>query len=1380
MPEKTNYFHALTVLRNQLPTIDNWEQLHSLLTSSFLRILPSASVSLLPKQDSPDGEQLSAELANSSNPLEETAVFLPIPHTDYQLNVNSTAALNEDERSFAHMVASLLVSVPFMQWKQSDKQVGLLGLMNRLIADQQRFDKVIELLHEQFSAVFPFAAGRLLLLDEMGFQLLVEAVFGAPLDLWTGVDTVELSDEFEGVLQDKQTAVFSTDVHVQLVIPVVYEMQVHALLELVYLKTDSDIPTSDLATLNLLAGQIGIALNQKKLVDRAWQRANQLETIYRITESVRVLKPLEPTLVEIHKQLLTAFDAPTCYIALCDANAETIRFPCVWGNNQAISENPISMQDKGSLVAWVIENNVDFVTDDWAAEPKPVEGVIGDWDTRSIFMVPMRVGDEVLGVISIQHHIPNAFNVADYQTLTAVAAHVAIIIKNARLYTVARELVDKGSRDYQTAVALRQAIAAISTSLEENDVLSKLLIALERVVTYKNASVFTCKDGGFNHIVSRQFHAPPVLLRSETLEQSWKNTSLISKIIQTKEPICIRDINSVPDWPSFPGSDAVRTWLGTPLMAGEQLIGILIVESDKSDAFDTHEEWLVSSLAAHAAVAYQNARLFRQTEQQVAELSTLYEASATMTADLDQGFVLQTVATEMVRALQVDSCTIFVWDNVQEKLIQSAHESNLVQSMSSEKKIDALGIGLYRVENLEENEIFQQLFQEQEIISLHSDQPKSGDEKDLLVASGLNSLMLVPLVRRQKMLGLLALGRQDIHTYTPTHLRLARNLAGQATVALEHARLFAKEQRRVDELSTFNDIVLQLNTPLRLNAVLDTITESALKLTDATNLHIYLYDEETEEFSEGSALWRDGRRTSAVTKLRKDGAGLTATVVQEGKSIVINNASEHPFYQTKEAKVWGINAIAGFPLKHGDKVIGAFTITYLSAHSFTDDELLLLNLLAKQAAVAIKNAALFADTQRGLRDMSALVDMAKQVTGNLKLQSVLQTTVQILHKLLNARASTITMLSDKGNELIVTAAVGIDSKYTTARMELDETVSGKVVRSSNMVYIRDTRNDPDFLFFDKVVHSLLVVPLVMRDKVIGTITVDSDQANAFSDSDIQLLTIAAAQVGVAISNARLFEETEEAAAELKVAYDEVSESDRLKDELVQNVSHELRTPLTFVKGYVDLLLDGEMGLLDPAQGDALQIVADKTKDIERIIEDIITLQQIDSGTLKLNVESMAEMVQTAVLNYQMVASQKGLQIVSQLSSEKGFVNIDKSRINQVLDNLIGNAMKFSPDGGTITVAMVEDEDKVLVVTSDEGVGMPPEQHGRIFERFYQIDGTARRRFGGTGIGLALVKRIVAAHSGKIWVESELNKGSTFSFILPKAKITIRESVLEKS
>lgn len=1102
-------------------------------------------------------------------------------------------------------------------------------------------------------------------------------------------------------------------------------------------------------------------------------RSHFLKAVYTVAETIRTLDSLEAVLTAVQQYLVTFFAAPTAYIGLYDAETQVLSFPCMAIDGKTAVINPVSpINNADSLATWVVANGLPYVTGNWKNDSNPVLGLPQGEAPASIMCVPLLLEDVVLGVVSVQRKEVNAFSNTDFEIITAVADQLASAIERYRKITQTKALVEKGTRDYQTAVILRQAISVISSKLEKKAIANHLLLAVDSVIAYDTAFIFLWDEKQIFHLAAaRDTLKRPLDQSPDQLEEIWRNSPLFQLIRESKEPLLIADTEQDKRWQSFPGSEKIKSWLGSPLMTGGEIGGILVVQSYQANAFNKQQQWLTTTLAAHTATALQNAALHQRTKQQLNELSTLYQASATMTANLDQDFVLQTVVVEMVRALQVDSCTIFVWNTGRQHLVPAAH-SNLAQTTAQlwdkdETPIET-SIGLSQVKDLEKNQIIQHVFRAKEIFSLRYDSAHIQERIDLLEVAGLQAALLVPLVRQDDVLGLLALGQvSEPRSFTATEQRLAHNLAGQAAVAIEHAHLYAQAQRRVEEMSTFHKIVLQLNTPLKLSIVLDAITESALKLVDASNLHIYLYDQQTGQFSSGSALWRDGRRTPAVKKIRKN--GMTATVVERGEPVIINDAKHHPLFQNETAKRWGIEAIAGFPLKRGDKVIGAFTITYLHPHRFTDDEILLLNLLADQASVAVRNARLFSESQRRLRDMSALVDMAQKVTGKLKIKSVLQTTVQILQRLLNARASTITMLSEDRSELVVAAAVGVKPEYTQARMKLDESISGEVVRNGDLISIRDTYSEPDFLFFSDIVRSLLVVPLIVRSETIGTLTIDSDQPNSFSDLDIQLMMIAAAQVSIAISNAGLFEEVEARAAELTVAYEELKESDRLKDELVQNVSHELRTPLTFVKGYVDLLMDGEMGLVSAEQQEALQIVATKTDEITRIIDDIITLQRIDSGNLQLEVSAMSELIQATVSGHRLVAEKKGLTIVTNLSSALGLVRMDKGRINQVMDNLMANAIKFSPNGGVIEVSMQELPDEVRVIVSDQGVGMPQEKQTRIFDRFYQIDGSSRRRFGGTGIGLAIVKRIIDAHHGEIWVESELNKGSSFHFTLPKTK-----------
>lgn len=910
---------------------------------------------------------------------------------------------------------------------------------------------------------------------------------------------------------------------------------------------------------------------------------------------------------------------------------------------------------------------------------------------------------------------------------------------------------------------MKKVLSPASAHLDPDAILERFLSTVKGVVPFDSATLSLVQDGEllfYDHVPYSDVSSSLVL---ERVNQQLRHSRLLHQVIDTLEPLAIEDVRAHPEWKVVEGLEYVKAWVAVPLVAGKDLVGILMLDSAEVGTYGEHEVWLISTLASHASLALQNSRLHAEVQNQMHELTTLYEASAAISAELDRDTVLRTVVKEMVRALDVVACAILVGSSA-DRLEVVVYDRTPATSSAGTENGSSTAAAFKEVAS---HPTVRRVFEERQFLNLSREDDLTNQEKSLLDDVTLDSLLLAPFVHRNHCLGVVILGRSaSSGPFAEREIRLTRNLTGQAAAAIEHAQLYTQAQRRIEELSTFHQIVLQLNTPLELEVVLQNITEAALRLIEANNLHIYLWDEDKDEFTFCSALWRDGSREPAVAAPRND--GLTASVVHSGEAVVIDDANEHPLYQGDEASEWGVQAIAGFPLKHNERVIGAFTVTYVEPHEFTPEERLLMNLLADQAAVAVENARLFSDAQQRLRSMSALVEMAKQVTGNLRVELVLQTTVQTLQKLLKARASTIALLSSDERELVVEAAAGIKPQYHRVRIRLGEGASGRAVSERRMIYIRDTYREPDFLFFDDVLRSLLVVPLITRNEVIGTLTVDSDRPEAFSESDIQLLTIAAAQVSVAIANARLFEALEERAAELAVAYEELKENDRLKDELVQNVSHELRTPLTFIRGYVDLLVDGELGELSSEQLRVLRIVAQKTGEVTRLVEDIMSLQRIESANLMRQQVSMAALLEEAVDGHRIGARENGQTLTLRPPRTKGVVEVDRGRINQVLDNLIGNAMKFSPDGGTIELRMVEREEDLLVVVADEGIGVPEDKVGRIFDRFYQIDGTSRRRFGGAGIGLAIVKRIIDAHQGDIWVKSKEGEGSRFYFTLPKS------------
>jgi signal transduction histidine kinase len=389
------------------------------------------------------------------------------------------------------------------------------------------------------------------------------------------------------------------------------------------------------------------------------------------------------------------------------------------------------------------------------------------------------------------------------------------------------------------------------------------------------------------------------------------------------------------------------------------------------------------------------------------------------------------------------------------------------------------------------------------------------------------------------------------------------------------------------------------------------------------------------------------------------------------------------------------------------------------------------------------------------------------MTSSLEPPVVLDAIVNILKRVLDCRGSCIFLLDVEAQQLEIKASAGIPMRYRQdVRIDVGEGVLGQVVEQALPVYVAEATKWPDFRYFDPDVRSLLVVPLITKNRVIGTLSVDDLRAEAFSDDVGRLLTIAAAQAAVAIENAQLYDGLKERAQKLEEAYAELQEADRLKDEFVQNVSHELRTPLTFIRAYVELFIEGTLGPLTDAQRESLEIVIQRTEAITDLVNDILTLQQLDQRRIEAGPVEVAQLVESAVKSARPSAAQAGIELRTEVTEALPPIRGDEGRLRQVLDNLLGNAIKFSPDGGTIVVRACSTEDGAQIAVIDQGIGIPANKQDKIFERFYQVDGSSRRRFPGTGLGLAIAKRIVDAHDGKIWVESGEGEGSTFYFTLP--------------
>lgn len=310
-----------------------------------------------------------------------------------------------------------------------------------------------------------------------------------------------------------------------------------------------------------------------------------------------------------------------------------------------------------------------------------------------------------------------------------------------------------------------------------------------------------------------------------------------------------------------------------------------------------------------------------------------------------------------------------------------------------------------------------------------------------------------------------------------------------------------------------------------------------------------------------------------------------------------------------------------------------------------------------------------------------------------------------------------------------------------------------------------------------LLHGELYVPVRTHGRLLAVLVFGGKlNGQPFSVDDVSALSTLANQTAIAIDNAWLYQEVRSEANKLARANVELRRLDKMKDEFIQNISHELRTPLMLVRGYIELMYKGALGPVTPPQHSALQTVLQRADSIIDMVNEIIALTKNESESVTLEPLDIRPVVTGCVDAALGAAQGAGVKLALSCPGDVPLVSGDGRRLRQVFDNLIGNAIKFSPDGGEVLVKVEYRGAVVRVGVSDQGIGIAPDALSHIWERFYQADASSSRRFAGSGLGLTIVKRIVEAHGGEVGVTSKLGQGSTFTFTLRAHQSTVDQTL----
>jgi signal transduction histidine kinase len=559
-------------------------------------------------------------------------------------------------------------------------------------------------------------------------------------------------------------------------------------------------------------------------------------------------------------------------------------------------------------------------------------------------------------------------------------------------------------------------------------------------------------------------------------------------------------------------------------------------------------------------------------------------------------------------------------------------------------------------------------------------------------------------------------------------------------------------------------------TTFELQPVLETLIENATRLCKSDKGAIYL--RKGDAFEMVAAY---GARAEQFEFMRDHpvppGPGsVVGLVAQTGQVVHLDDAQTDPSYTWKEAQqVFGYRSIFGVPMLREGQPVGVVVMWRTQVRPFSPRERDLVATFADQGVIAIQNVRLLSETKEALDQQRASGEVLAAISSSIAdATPVFETILASCERLFAGKIGVVNLVGEDGLlHLGAYHGPGADAMERLYPAPQSTSATGVAIATRAVVHYPDIERDPAVPPFARTVWDSMHIkaaigaPMLWEGRGIGSIFVGRDRPGPFSDNDIALLKTFADQAVIAIQNARLVSEIRQKSQELEVA-------NKHKSAFLASMSHELRTPLNAIIGFSEVLLARLFGELNPKQDDYLKDIHSSGRHLLNLINDVLDLSKVEAGRMELESSQfdLPAALADAMTLIRERATKHGIHLELTAPPELGAITADERKFKQILLNLLSNAVKFTPDGGRVAVKATRDALGVRVAVSDTGIGIAPEDQEAVFEEFRQVGGDYTSKIEGTGLGLALTRRFVELHGGRIWLESELGKGSTFCFTIP--------------